>query len=349
MRKSLNPASLRCQPSAVTRIERAFAILLILSDGGTVTAGSLAERFEVSVRTIYRDVEMLSATGVPLYAERGAAGGYRLLEGYFLPPIAFTREEAVAGLLALALARGLQVPPFPAALDAAERKLAAALPPRLRPLAAETRRLVGFERTAVNLFHPEPDAGHEPRDTAAKAVEVFVSAILDRVRVRLTYQSPYRADPAPEVEAEPEGVIWDRDRWYLIGRREDGRRRFWRADRVIAIAATGFRYRGDAGFDVRRHLGRAWLADAMRQWARSSPVAIRMTPAQADRIRADWLYRFARFEADGDGVVMRYGEVNPALVLQLVRWLGPGAELLAPAEWRPLLARELSAMAAAHR
>ncbi len=332
----------------MTRIERAFAILLILSDGATVTAASLAQRFEVSVRTIYRDVEMLGQTGVPLYAERGAAGGYRLLEGYFLPPVAFTRDEAVAGLLALALARGLKVPPFPAALEAAERKLAAALPPRLRPLAAETRRLVGFERTASDLFHPEPDAEDDTAGEAARAVEVFLGAILDRVRVRLAYRSPYRAGTAPEIMAEPAGVIWDRDRWYLIGRRDDGAWRFWRADRVAAIAATSFRFRAEGTFDVRRHLGRAWLADAMEQWTRASPVAIRMTPAQAARLGTDWLYRFAGFAADGDQIVMTYGEVDPAKVLELVRWLGPGAELLAPAEWRALIAAELAAMAASY-
>lgn len=274
------------------------------------------------MRTIYRDVEMLSATGVPIYAERGSGGGYRLLEGYFLPPVAFTREEAVAGLLALALAAGLRTPPFPAALAAAERKLAAALPPRLRPLAAETRRLVGFERATADLFHPEPD--DEPGPDAAKAVETFVSAILDRVRVRLVYHSPYRGQASPEIEATPEGVIWDRDRWYLIGRRDDGRRRFWRADRVVALVASGFRHRGDAGFDVRGLLGRAWLGDAMAQWARSSPVVIAMMPAQAERLQRDWLYRFARFEPEGDRVVMTYGEFDQPLALELLRWLGPG-------------------------
>lgn len=135
----------------------------------------------------------------------GAAGGYRLLEGYFLPPVAFTREEAVASLLALALARGLKVPPFPAALDAAERKLAAALPARLRPLAAETRRLVGFERAADDLFHPEPDAGNAPGPAAAKAVEVFMAAILDRVLVRLTYHSPIRRTRRRRSRPSPKG------------------------------------------------------------------------------------------------------------------------------------------------
>src|SRR5271168_384107 len=85
----------------MTRIERAFGILLLLSDGSSVTATTLARRFEVSVRTIYRDVEMLSASGVPVYAERGAGGGYRLHEGYFLPPVAFRRDEIVAILLGL--------------------------------------------------------------------------------------------------------------------------------------------------------------------------------------------------------------------------------------------------------
>ncbi|MCC7273909.1 MAG: WYL domain-containing protein [Alphaproteobacteria bacterium] len=337
----------------MTRFERAFGILLALADGRTVTATALAGRFEVSVRTIYRDVEMLSATGVPVYAERGAAGGYRLLEGYFLPPVAFTREEAVAGLLALALARGLSVPPFPAALEAAERKLVAALPARLRPLLAETRRLIGFERAAADIFHPEPDPPDGADGAAGHAVEIFLKGALDRTRVRLAYRSPYRDGPPAEVDAEPQGLLWDRDLWYLIGRRVDvggGRpaHRFWRADRVAAIAPTTLRFAAEGGFDVRRHLGRAWLGAAMAAWADRSPVVVRMRADQAARLRRDWMYRFARFAPDGDGVRMTWGEVDPGKALELVRWLGPGAELLSPPAWRALLREEAAAMAAAH-
>jgi predicted DNA-binding transcriptional regulator YafY len=86
----------------MNRLDRALGILLLLSDQKSVTATAFAARFEVSVRTIYRDVEMLSTLGVPVYAERGSAGGYRLLEGFLLAPIAFTRNEAVSLLLALA-------------------------------------------------------------------------------------------------------------------------------------------------------------------------------------------------------------------------------------------------------
>ena len=340
----------------MTRIERAFAILLLLSDGSLVTATDLARRFEVSVRTIYRDIEMLSETGVPVYAERGAQGGYRLVEGYFLPPVAFSRAETVALLLSLALARGLKVPPFAAALESAERKLVAALPARLKPLLAETRRLVGFERPAEDAFHPEwpgADAGTAAANAAeARAVETFLKAVLDGTRVRFAYRTPY-GRPAKLIEAQPQGLLWDRDRWYLIGLRLDApdrppeqSQRFWRADRVAEIEPSTFRSRGTP-FDVRRHLGRRWLGQAMAQWNRSAPVRIRMTVAQAERLKADWYFRYAEYEPDGAGhMIMSYGESDPSLAFQLVRWLGPEAELLSPIAWRELLRAELAAMAA---
>jgi predicted DNA-binding transcriptional regulator YafY len=343
----------------MTRIERAFAILLLLSDRRIVTAPDLARRFEVSVRTIYRDVEMLSATGVPVYAERGSSGGYRLQEGFFLPPVAFSRGEAVALLLSLTLARGLKVPPFAAELDSAERKMVAALPSHFRPLLAETRRLIGFERAATDAFHPElPNpAGDGEAAVEARVVEIFLKAVLDGTRVRFTYRSPYRASPqrpSSAVEAEPLGLLWDRDRWYLIGRKlaEIGapavrEQRFWRADRVVSIEPSTFRVTADPDFDVRRHLGRAWLGQAMSGWTRTAPVRIRLRMAQAAAMQTDWYFGFAEFEEAGpDAVIMSFGEDDSARVFELLRWLGPGAELLEPAAWRDRLRDQFRALAA---
>ncbi len=87
----------------------------------------------------------------------------------------------------------------------------------------------------------------------------------------------------------------------------------------------------------------------MAAWARTSPVVIRMRRSQAERLAADWYFAFARFEAkEADEVVMTYGEDQPARVLELVRWLGPGAELVEPRSWRSLLRDELRALLAAH-
>ncbi len=336
----------------MTRLDRALGILLLLSDQKSITATALAERFEVSVRTIYRDVEMLGTLGVPVYAERGSAGGYRLLEGFFLAPIAFTRNEAVSLLLALALLRSLHLTPLAQELETAERKLVGVLPKHLRGLLGETQRLFGFERTARDAFHTEPDDRHaaDPGHAAERrAIDVFLKAVLDGVRVSLGYRYASGTERAPR-DIDPLGVLWDRDRWYLVGRPVDrSRARMWRADRVRDIAATTIKVAPDPSFDVRRFLGRTWLAGAMKEWAKDDPVKIRMTHAQAQRLRADWLYGHAQFERGPDGsTIMTLGEgLEPALAL--VRWLGPGAELLEPRAWRARAAAELSAMAEAHR
>jgi hypothetical protein len=115
---------------------------------------------------------------------------------------------------------------------------------------------------------------------------------------------------------------------------------------VEAIEASSFRSVAETGFDVRTMLGRQWLAAAMAQWRRSSPVKIRLTRRLAERLKGDWYFRFAEFVAVGqDAYVMTYGENARDIVLELVRWLGPGAELLEPVEWREALSDELRAMA----
>ena len=103
------------------------------------------------------------------------------------------------------------------------------------------------------------------------------------------------------------------------------------------------------GFDVRNHLGRRWLADAIAAWAQNAPVRIRMTSAQAERLKPDWFFGAGSFERSGpDEVVMTYGEFEPEKVLELVRWLGPGAEILDPPEWREMMKAEIAKMQAAY-
>jgi predicted DNA-binding transcriptional regulator YafY len=143
------------------------------------------------------------------------------------------------------------------------------------------------------------------------------------------------------------GLLWDRDRWYLVGQRE-GRKeepRLWRADRVLSIKIDG-QCADDDAFDVETLLNRRWLSKAMAQWVNEAPVVIRLTQRQAQCLQQDWYYRHARFEAVSEHqVVMTFGADNQALVFELLRWLGPGAELLEPKAWRAPLREELRQMA----
>jgi predicted DNA-binding transcriptional regulator YafY len=331
------------------RFDRLFSILLYLRGGRIVSAIDLAQRVGVSKRTIYRDLETLSATGVPVYAERGRLGGIRLLEGYFLPPLMFTREEATALLLGLATLRGLKAAPYADEVETATRKLLAALPDPLRTLLARLDRVIGVERTPSDVFHPERDEATGAPAPENEAVTTFLQALLDGRAVRLSYRSPYR-DRAIEAFVQPLGLVWDRDRWYLVSRSptEPDQPRMWRADRVRGIAPD-VAAANDAPFDVRTLLDRAWLGEAMAEWQRLAPVELHVTAAQAARLQHDWYYGHAQFGPLPDGRVrVRFGEQDAAVVTALVRWLGPGAELHQPVAWRAILSRDLEALLAAH-
>jgi predicted DNA-binding transcriptional regulator YafY len=337
----------------MNRMDRALGILLALRCGKPLSASELSRRFEVSTRTIYRDIEVLSSVGVPVYAEMGRAGGFRLVEGYFLPPVMFSVREAISLVLGLSLLSSLRASPFAVERETGAQKLLAAMPDHLRAVLAEAQKMIGFEQVAGDAFHFEPARGGQPATSSlegagpdeAAIVDVFLQAILERRAVVLDYRSPYGAGPN-HVTLRPCGLLWDRDLWYLVGRRadRDGAPRLWRADRVLAIRASATST-GDAEFDVRALLGRSWLQAAMDQWRQEAPVVIRLERGQAERLKRDWYYRHARFEElPGEQVLMTFGESNREIVFELLRWLGPGAELIEPAEWRAALRDELAQM-----
>jgi predicted DNA-binding transcriptional regulator YafY len=337
----------------VQRFERIIGILLFLRAGGRLTAGELASRFDVSARTIYRDLEVLSQLGVPVYTERGRGGGIRLSPGFFLPPVTFTRDEAMSLVAGLALLASLRVVPFSDGLDTARRKLLAAVPDDLRAVLAGAERVLGFEAPPNDIFHPEPvtpDSTSVTDERLTKTVSTFAEAIFQRRRAHLRYRSPYHQTDAT-IEIDPLGLFWDRQRWYLVGAptEGDGRsrdRRLFRADRVRHLS-LGARTERATAFDIRSLLNREWLRHAMADWAgEQAPVIVRISAGLHARLLDDWYYRFASYEPlPGGQVLMMLGEVDRGTVFEFVRWLGPEAELLEPAEWRSAFAADLASLA----
>ena len=190
--------------NVVMRASRLLSLLLLLQTRGRMTATELSERLEVSVRTVYRDVEALSAAGIPVYADRGPAGGYRLLEGYRTRLNGLTAEEASSLFLA--------VLPGPAAelglgevAATAELKLLAALPPEPRGLARRMRER--FHLDVPGWYH----AGEETRFLADAA-----DAVWRQRPLRMTYQ---RWGPSVvERTVHPHGLVLKAGTWYLVAR-----------------------------------------------------------------------------------------------------------------------------------
>jgi predicted DNA-binding transcriptional regulator YafY len=185
------------------------------------TARELAGHFEVSVRTVERDLDALLQAGVPIYATRGPGGGYALDKARTLPPVNFTPEEATA--LAVALARP-GASPFAEALRSAVRKVVGVMPPAD---AEAARRLAG----RIRLFAHASDS----RPTAARTIE---QAIVASQVVEIDYED--RDGNATSRTIEPMALAGSGDQWYLIAhcRMRDDQRVF-RFDRISAARTTG--------------------------------------------------------------------------------------------------------------
>ena len=192
--------------------------MLLLRTHARLTAAELAGRLEVSERTVLRDVEALSAAGVPVYAERGRHGGFALLPGFRadVTGLADTEAQVLFAYLGLdtfgdlGLSREVR-----SALD----KLAASAPERLAAPAGRLREVVHVDRR--RWFAEPDDITHLP---------ALRRAATERRRVRLAYRSPRDDEPVTRT-VDPLGLVENGNRWYLVGYHR-GEPRTWRLARV---------------------------------------------------------------------------------------------------------------------
>src|SRR3954451_4162149 len=216
------------------RASRLVALLLLLQTRGQLTAGELARELEVSERTVHRDVEALSAAGVPVYAERGAHGGIRLVDGYRTRLTGMTPEEAEALFLA-----GL---PGPAAelglgtvVAAAQLKVLASLPPELR--ARASRLVERFHLDAAAWYHAD-----EPVPLLGPLSE----AVWESQRIEIGYD---RGDKTVDRILEPLGLVLKAGVRYLVAAAY-GQPRTYPVSRMTRVAALDERFERPPGFDL---------------------------------------------------------------------------------------------------
>jgi predicted DNA-binding transcriptional regulator YafY len=294
-----------------------------------MTATQLARELEVSSRTVMRDVEALSAAGIPVYAERGRDGGFALLPGFTTDLTGLTHDEALALLTAQSRATPEALGLGPA-FAAAVRKVIAAMPDSARRTAVDAadRVLAG---QAGWLSEPEADA-----HLAAVRRAVFAGR-----RLRLRYAA--RDEPARWRTVDPVGLVEAGGRWYLLATR-DGAERTYRLSRVEAVEEV----------DEPAHRGTD--VDLEEVWRRRRAAFTAVLPRIAATVRVRTTRRpelaAACIEITGerpDGpdhlrVEVAFGDLHHA---ERVVWmLGDAAEALAPAALRDLVAARAAAVAA---
>lgn len=325
--------------------DRLLSILLLLQTRGLVPATELAERLEVSVRTIYRDIEALSASGVPVYAERGRHGGIALLPGFRTDVTGLTVDEARA-LFVLA-AEGAHVAlGLDEALGSALRKVMAALPEPHRPAAELTSRRILVDPVRW-MSGPQP---------AVDVAELHDAVFADR-RLRLDYRHSGTGTPRTYT-VDPYGLVVKAGVWYLVADR-DGLPQLFRADRVRRATLV------DEAVVRRPGVEPADLWDTLRRQVEERPGRVRLS-LRVHRSRLDLFVRLhggaltgepqpegpegpdgpeAGEAGDGRGEWLR-----AELAVDSVEWarallsFGPNVEVISPPEARDVLLRHAVAV-----
>ncbi|MEU3853837.1 WYL domain-containing protein [Streptomyces sp. NPDC029554] len=317
------------------RADRLISLVLLLRQRGRMTAAALARELEVSTRTVLRDIEALSAAGVPVYAERGRRGGFALLPDFRTDLTGLNHDEALA-LLVAGFGHGERVFGLGSALASAMRKVVDALPDRQREAASDAARRM--------LIDPETDL--LSRRPAAEAVPgttmvVVRRAVLAGHRLRIHYAA---ADQAPAWRTvDPIGLVTVRDRAYLLATRS-GADRTYRLSRMLAAEELPEPARRPDKVDLDR-IWRDRCAQFLSDGAHLT-VLVRVDPARREELVGTALAVRAE-EPEADGRLRLEVTFQDARHAEWALWqLTTDAEVLAPGSVRTALRDRAAAIVA---
>jgi predicted DNA-binding transcriptional regulator YafY len=315
------------------RADRLVSLVLLLRQRGRLSATVLARELEVSTRTVLRDVEALSAAGVPVYAERGRHGGFALLPGFQTELTGLNHDEALA-LLVAGSRRGAQVFGLGSALASAMLKVVDALPESYRDTAAGVA-----ERLLVD---PETDllsrrlVAEEVPDSVVTEVR---RAVFAGHKLRIHYAA---VDQTPKWRTvDPIGLVTVRDQGYLLATRS-GADRTYRLSRILAAQELD----EPAQRPDRVDLGRAWQerSTQFRTGGDQVIVLVRVDPARREDLVGTALAVLSE-EADADGRLRLEVTFQDPRHAEWALWqLGTNAEALSPQWLRTALRNRAAAV-----
>jgi predicted DNA-binding transcriptional regulator YafY len=333
------------------RASRLLSLLMTLQTRGRMTAQQLAAELDISVRTVYRDVEALSLAGVPIYADRGPAGGYQLIGGYRTRLTGLSSDEAealfLAGMPSAAAELGLG-----ATLASAQLKLLAALPAELRASADRIRDR--FYLDAPGWFK---DVDQTPW------LALVAAAVWEQRPIHIRYQRAGRAGERTRT-LEPLGVVLKAGAWYLVARAREHAPpadtpssdkatahdiRIYRVARILKLETLEERFERPADFDLAAH----WQAWSEEFEARMyhGVATVRLSPRARDLLGYYLGGIVARAAAQSASPPDTDGWVTATIPIESIQHatgellrLGAAAEALEPPELRARITETIATL-----
>lgn len=310
------------------KASRLLSILMTLQARGHRTADQLAAELEVSPRTIHRDVDELSAAGVPIYAERGRQGGFRLLEGYQTKLTGLDADEASVLMLS-GIGSALDDLGLTDALSQTERKLMAALPEASRGKAA----------LVADRFHLDPVSWYRKKE-GAPYVTAIAQAVWTDQRISIHYES-WKGPIQRELDAI--AVVLKAGDWYLIGRAQT--MRVYKIANIQSVTLLGSKFDRPGDFDVSKFWDE-WIT-SFEVHIRGNRARLRVTHKGLKLLKDIGRFPIAHFPVPDQPNVTDIdlaveGEAN---TVRQILYLGAEAEVIAPETLRLAVQNEVSRLA----
>lgn len=299
-----------------------MAMVVRLQSRRVVRAEDIAAHFEISVRTVYRDLAALGEAGIPIIGEAGV--GYSLVKGYHLPPVMFTTEEASALFMGGKLVEHLT--------DASLRRQMESAVMKIRSVLSRDRQdyLDRLERSTLVV---SPGSNPVPRLSSGTLIPIQ-RALAERRVLAVDYQGAQRRE-LTRRQVEPLGLVYYSDNWHLIAycrlRRDV---RDFRTDRIHTLRPVNELFVGHSDFSLQRYL------DTAAREGKFEAGQVRFKPEMIDRVRREWSCRLVEEKTDGDGVVVTLLAYSLEWLAEWIFSFGSRAEVLAPEKLRNLVATE---------
>lgn len=310
------------------KASRLLSILMTLQARGHRTADQLAEELEVSPRTIHRDVDELSAAGVPIYAERGRQGGFRLLDGYQTKLTGLDADEASVLMLS-GIGTALDDLGLTDALSQTELKLLAALPEASRAKAA----------LVANRFHLDPFSWYRQKEETPFATKIAKAVWADQ-RISIHYES-WKGPIQRDLDAI--AIVLKAGDWYLIGRAQA--MRVYKIANIQSVSLSESKFDRPTDFDVSQFWGE-WIT-SFEVHIRGNRARLRVTQKGQNLLKDMGRLPIAHFPVpDQSGVTdIELAVEGEANTVRQVLYLGAEAEVIAPETLRLAVQNEVSRLA----
>jgi predicted DNA-binding transcriptional regulator YafY len=311
----------------MNRVDRLMAMFVRLQSRRVVRAEDLAEHFEISVRTVYRDLAALGEAGIPIIAEAGV--GYSLVKGYHLPPVMLTAEEASALSLSGKLVEHLTDASLRKQMDSALVKIRSVLPRERQDYLDRLERYTAVVSRG-SMAIPK---------VASECLTPIQRALAERRVLALEYRGAERRE-VTRRDVEPLGLVYYSDNWHLIAycrlRRDV---RDFRTDRIVRLQGRDELFAGHADFSLKCYL------EAARRSGKFELVQVRFQPQVMERVRCEWSSRLENERVEPGGVVATLLAYSLEGVVGWILSYGSSAEVLAPEELRRAIAAEAESVA----